>query len=406
MLDQRVRGVIRLALALCVLGACEAPLPAVRGAAPVATDGDRLRAYVRDPKVGREALEASLVSRTNSYATLRLGKYRPSEWGALPVYDPPTTPIRTDAAAQVATNATWASCDGAADTDEALRALGERAFFEYPAQLAPALPHALATPDHAGVWSDRGRFGAVWAKTAGGVQAAYTCATCHASPSAHGLVAGRNNADLDAGRISGDGESGPAWSLGRVDVTTDGLDNPVSISDLRALRWQKRMHHAATLRNDLVALAVRIETLIITSNAEAIRPPRRIAAALAMYLVSLANGTPRAQLVLGPTETAGAAVFERTCAKCHGGDGASGESVPLAVVGTDPAVGQSSERGTGAYRIPSLRSVGDRRRLFASGAVDDVEQLLDSSRSAVGHPFGLDLDDSERTALLAYLRRL
>lgn len=60
------------------------------------------------------------------------------------------------------------------------------------------------------------------------------------------------------------------------------------------------------------------------------------------------------------------------------------------------------------YRVPSLRFVGDRRRLFASGAVEDVTDLLTPSpaREAKGHTFGLGLPDVQRGALLGYLRRL
>jgi mono/diheme cytochrome c family protein len=189
------------------------------------------------------------------------------------------------------------------------------------------------------------------------------------------------------------------WGRGRVDVTADGIDNPVSITDLRPVRHQRNLHHAATLRNDPLALAVRIETLTVTSHAELVRPPRKVAAALAVYLLSLAPTTPL------PTGD-GAVVFARECASCHQGEAASGPPVPLAAVGTDPAVGTSPDRGTGSYRVPSLRAVGDRRRMFASGAIDDLDALLAPDRAVPGHRFGLTLDATDRTALLAYLRGL
>ena len=78
----------------------------------------------------------------------------------------------------------------------------------------------------------------------------------------------------------------------------------------------------------------------------------------------------------------------------------------LDIIGTDRSVGDSRERGTGVYRVPSLRAVGDRRALFASGAVDRIETLLDPQRSAVGHRYGLSLDIRDRIALLAYLQAL
>jgi mono/diheme cytochrome c family protein len=417
-----LRFALGLALTVAASAAtgCEAEPPSTEPATSHArSPGEELRAYLADPEVGRVALVESLVAPENGYSRLRLQRYDEGHWGSLPTYDPPTAPVTVDpltdgAAAPPAPNeAIWSHClTNLADfdpTDEALLALGERSFFAYPVQEARGLAEALATPDHAGTWSRDGTFGVVWTLSSTGPRGAYTCATCHASPDAASgaLVVGRNNADLDAGKLSV-GPDGPRWGEGRVDVTGDGLDNPVVITDLRPLRWQHRLHHAATLRSSVVALAVRIETLIITSNGEAVRPPRAIAAGLAMYLWSLGTSTPRHELTLNAQEKRGERVFEATCAGCHAGEGAAGESVDLAVVGTDPSVGSSTERGTGGYRVPSLRHVGDRRRLFAGGAVADVRALLEPTpeRRAAGHPFGLDLDELERAALLAYLRRL
>jgi mono/diheme cytochrome c family protein len=182
-------------------------------------------------------------------------------------------------------------------------------------------------------------------------------------------------------------------------VTADGIDNPVAITDLRPVRYQQNLHHAATLHNDPLALAVRIETLIITSHGESVRPPRKIAAALAVYLLSLAPTTPL-------PEGDGAVIFARECGSCHAGEAASGPPVPLAAVGTDSAVGASPDRGTGRYRVPSLRAVGDRRRMFASGDIADLDALLAPERAVVGHRYGLTLDAKDRAALRVYLRGL
>ena len=76
------------------------------------------------------------------------------------------------------------------------------------------------------------------------------------------------------------------------------------------------------------------------------------------------------------------------------------------MIGTDPAVGSSPERTTGSYRVPSLRGVGDRRRLLAGGTVNDLHEMFDPQRSAVGHPFGLALSAEERSDLIAYLETL
>lgn len=391
-----------------------------------ASVGDQLRAYIADDQVGRAALEESLVVRDNGYAALRLANYTPDRWRALPEYDPRTTPVRFDRGTGAPSPPPAVPARGEADsagnwsstlpnketfdpTDEALLRLGERAFFAYPAQEARGVPEVLAAPDHAGVWSQNDRLGVVWMASSTGPRGAYTCASCHASTDAAtgALVAGRNNANLDAGKLSA-GEDGPRWGLGRVDVTSDDADNPVVITDLRPTRWQHRLQHAATVRLSPVALAVRIETLIITSNGEAVRPPRAIAAGLAMYLLSLGTETPRSELALDAEERRGEAVFAATCAHCHAGEGASGESVALSIVGTDASVGASRDRGTGGYRVPSLRHVGDRRLLFATGAVANIDALLEPTpaRRSAGHTFGLDLAEPDRAALVRYLHRL
>lgn len=399
---------ITLALAAGAAACSSAPEMSL-APAPQPTDlAGLMRAYVDDPAVGRRALEASLVARDNTYAELRLAEYDAGRWGALPELDAPTSPIGVSASGGPAPpppagDPAWATLDASSAgwSESDLRALGERAFFRYPLQTSAGLPRALAESDRAGVWQDEGRFGAVWVSLPRGVTAAaLTCATCHASKVDGRLIAGRNNPDLDAGRVYGEGNDGPRWGLGRVDVTmSDGVDNPVAITDLRPLRHQQHLHRAATLRNEPVALAVRIETLMITSHGQSVRPPRKIAAALAVYLLGLA---PKDPLPGGE----GADVFARECSGCHRGESTSGPPVSLEAIGTDPRVGASRDRGTGFYRVPSLRGVGDRRRLFASGEVEDVEDLLSAARKADGHRYGLSLDAKDRAALLAYLRRL
>lgn len=375
-----------------------------------------MRAYIGEPAVGRRALEESLVRHDNTYAVLRLSRYAEDRWGSLPQADFPSIPMAAgpDGAPlppPALDDPRWKTTLGdSGDTSdtgiEELRALGERAFFAYPVQPSDTMAAAVATPDHAGVWQHEGRLAPVWVSLPRGlVRAAFTCATCHASKIGDRLIPGRNDPDLDVARLYDNGASAvsgagtPSWGRGRVDVTPDGMDNPVAISDLRPIRYQQHIHHAGTLKNDPVALAVRIETLIITSQSQAVRPPRKIAAALAVYLLGLAPTSP---LPKGE----GAAVFGRECGSCHAGEAASGPPVSLALIGTDPKVGASTERGTGFYRVPSLRAVGDRRRLLASGEVDDIAALLSPDRAAAGHRYGMALGAQDREALLVYLRGL
>ena len=412
-------SVLLAALAAAGAAACGGPAENRLTTTPTDLAGS-MHAYADDPAVGRRALESSIVNQENAYSTLRLARYDGSHWGALPEFDPLTAPMLVAGGGNVAPapafgDPSWASLDpqSVGWSLEELRALGERAFFRYPIQPSDTMLAAMGNAEHAGVWDHDGRFATVWVSLPRGlVRPAFTCATCHASKVGDRLVPGRNNADLDAallysgggvdvltGETNGALAVTPSWGRGRVDVTPDGIENPVAISDLRPVRYQQNLHHAATLHNDPLALAVRIETLLITSESEVVRPPRKIAAALAVYLLSLAPTTPL------PTGD-GAVVFARECGSCHIGEAASGPPISIAAIGTDPSVGMSPDRGTGHYRVPSLRAVGDRRRMFASGAIEDLDALLAPDRAVPGHRFGLTLEAKDRAALLEYLRGL
>jgi hypothetical protein len=189
----------------------------------------------------------------------------------------------------------------------------------------------------------------------------------------------------------------------------------VRIPDLRAEAHLGYLQADATVRQrDLISLAIRVETLIITSNPAPIRPPRIVSLALARYLWSLADELP----ALPDASARGASVFAASCAGCHTPPSLTSAPVPLEVIGTDPAYGMSPQRGTGAYQVPSLHGVGQRGLLFHDGAVDSLDTLLDPARVAPGytggvrpgpvpgHTAGLDLDDGARADLLDYLRSL
>src|SRR5262249_5348856 len=155
-----------------------------------------------------------------------------------------------------------------------------------------------AARERFGMWTDaRGHVaGLVSVTTADGVEhTAWTCSGCHARPDARGnLVYGAPAAALDRGAMSPSRPDGTppeswAWGPGRLDVTADGIENPTAILDLRATSHQSYLHWEATLHNDLPALAVRIETLLIENAQERLRPPRAIAVALALFVDSLGN---------------------------------------------------------------------------------------------------------------------
>jgi mono/diheme cytochrome c family protein len=396
---------------------------------------ERGRRYVDDPVYRERALEESLVVDDNLYARIRLGSYSTS-WAALSEHDPPVRPLMVGDIGRFARNPQRTSTpeEGALApvlgratgewTEESLLALGRRAFEEYPVQITEvigATTDARDTVDRFGLWVDgRGRVGGlVRVHLADGSERfAVTCATCHARPDASGaLVHGVANERFDWGAIlyrdqlelGRDPEEAAAyaeWGPGQVDVTPDDTNNPAGIPDLRAVRHQPYLHWAGTLVNDLVALAIRIETLLITSSRAAVRPPREVAFALALYVWRMGEpGHPGD----ADAEPRGAALFARRCGSCHGADGSTPTArIEIDRIGTDPAVGESITRGTGFYRVPSLWRVGERSQLLHDGRVESLESLLDRDRldEVPGHAFGTDLDTADRAALLAFVRTI
>ena len=164
--------------------------------------------------------------------------------------------------------------------------------------------------------------------------------------------------------------------------------------------------------------------------------------AIGVYLLSLEPprnpNAPPAELV-----ARGEQIFKRgECGSCHTPPTytsgqltlASGFTVPpdhpnradiaRVSVGTDPDVALRTRKGTGFYKIPSLRGVWYRTRLLHDGSVASLEELFDAARlrpdyapkgwnppgvterAVPGHTFGLNLSDEDKRALLAFLRTL
>lgn len=364
---------------------------------PVAASLAAGRAYADDIAVGRAALEASIVDATNSYSARRLKEYTADGWGALPVLMPRVAPVfvgQPPGAFEVLPT------DTADWTADGVRALGEAGFYRWPSQIVEALRGVLDDPAELRriglLPGPDGSLPLVWVELPSGIYPAITCATCHARRDADGRWVPGRPSDFNYSALYAGG-----WGPGRVDVTPDGIENPTAVTDLRPVRFQQYLHKAATLQNDLLALAVRSETLMITSARQNWRPSRALAFSMAWFFWGLGEALPAV-----PTDTPGRAVFDRICAGCHAGEGMTSSPKPLAAIGTAAAVGESPARGTGHWRVPSLRGVGDRGRLFSAGQVPDLETLLDPDRVAPGHPFGLDLSAEDRAALLVFLRAL
>lgn len=405
-------------------------------AAGCATDDGALAEgarYVSDADFREARLAASFVAPENGYSGLRIERYG-EQWSALEPWNPPVRAV-TEADVGAFVDDPWrpSTAEGGALrpvlgelewTEEALLALGEQAFERYPVQLADTIGEATASREaleRGGLWvDDRARVGGlVRVRVADGSEHfAVTCATCHARTDDRGrLVHGATNPRFDWGAIAYDralarGGDPDAlaylltWGPGQVDVTPDDADNAAAITDLRGVSRHRYLHWAGTIENDLVALALRLETLLITSVQQARRPPREVAFALALYVWRMGEGGAPGDAA---SEPEGARQFERHCASCHGADGeVPTPRVRIADVGTDPAVGESRTRGTGFYRTPSLWRVVERRQLLHDGSIESLEALLDPARlgDAPGHDWGTQLDPAERAALIRFTRTI
>jgi hypothetical protein len=93
-------------------------------------------------------------------------------------------------------------------------------------------------------------------------------------------------------------------------------------------------------------------------------------------------------------------------------------------VGTDSNLGLKTRRGTGYYKVPSLKGVWYRSMFGHSGSCATLEDWFDPRRlrddyiptgfkpykartyAVKGHPFGLNLSQSDRAALIVFLKTL
>ena len=77
-------------------------------------------------------------------------------------------------------------------------------------------------------------------------------------------------------------------------------------------------------------------------------------------------------------------------------------------VGTDPELALRTRKGTGYYKVPSLKGSWYRGPFQHGGAVKTLEEWFDPARIATvpGHPFGLALTPADRGALIAFIRTL
>jgi hypothetical protein len=172
-----------------------------------------------------------------------------------------------------------------------------------------------------------------------------------------------------------------------------------------------------------------------------LRLPDEALYALAQYIYSLEP--PPNPHKSDPRAAQGQKIFERErCAVCHVPPLYSNNKLTLALgftppkehfqfldilpvsVGTDPGLALKTRKGTGYYKVPSLKGVWYRGRYLHDGALTTLEEMFDPARlkdgfvptgfkpagmkthAVKGHEFGLKLSPDERSALVAFLRTL
>jgi hypothetical protein len=146
--------------------------------------------------------------------------------------------------------------------------------------------------------------------------------------------------------------------------------------------------------------------------------------ALALYIYSLkppANPNRRT-----PLAVQGEQVFERErCGVCHTPPlYTDNKLVSAEEIGTDPGLTTTTRRGTGYYKVPSLKGVWYRGPFEHNGSVATLEDWFDprrlhndytptgwkgygvKTRPVKGHAFGLALSAEDKRALITFLKTL
>jgi hypothetical protein len=173
----------------------------------------------------------------------------------------------------------------------------------------------------------------------------------------------------------------------------------------------------------------------------AMRAPDEALYALASYIYSLKP--PPNPNASDSKAKAGESIFAREgCPRCHTPPLYTSNKLTLAegfeppkdapatldilpiYVKTDPGLALRTRKGTGYYKVPSLKGVWYRGHYLHDGAAASLEEMFDPDRlsdthvrggftapratsgAIQGHEFGLRLDPLQREQLLAFLRTL
>lgn len=203
---------------------------------------------------------------------------------------------------------------------------------------------------------------------------------------------------------------------------------------------RRYLDHTATHRHRDIADLMRYAALVACCDSADFGPhrmlpdqqrritfrfPDELLFALAQYLYSLQP--PSNPHRSDPRIAAGQKVFGREgCGGCHTpplytnnkltlAEGFSPpKDHPLAAdimpvsVGTASGLARRTRKGTGLYKIPSLKGVWYRGRFHHDGSIASLEEWFDPARreKVKGHDFGLKLSTEDKAALIAFLRGL
>jgi hypothetical protein len=231
---------------------------------------------------------------------------------------------------------------------------------------------------------------------------------------------------------------------------------PAKFPDLIGIKDRKYLDHTATHLHRDIGDLMRYAALVSFADSVDFGPyhvlspgTKRVQArlsdealyALAQYIYSLTpppNPNPR-----NDKATAGERIFTREgCAGCHTPPLYTNNKLTLAAgfsppkdapatldvlpmsVGTDSGLALATRKGTGYYKVPSLKGLWYRGHYLHDGAVATLEEMFDPdrvkethrpggwrlpntlTRAIKGHEFGLHLEPSEREQLIAFLRTL
>ena len=248
----------------------------------------------------------------------------------------------------------------------------------------------------------------------------------------------------------------PVARAGAVLRWNGSLFYPAKIPDLIGIKDRKYIDHTATHLHRGIGDLMRYAALVSYAETADFGPYHMLAPdtkrvqgrapdealyALALYIYSLkppANPNP-----FDAKANDGQRIFAREgCPNCHTPPLYTNNKLTLAQgfvpprdkpasldvlsisVGTDPGLALETRKGTGYYKVPSLKGVWYRGHYLHDGSAASLEEMFDperllethvpegwlppgmKTRAIQGHQFGLNLNREEREQLIAFLKTL